>query len=496
MREALLSMRGITKTFPGVRALEDVDFELSRGEVHGLVGENGAGKSTLIKILSGAYIPDSGEITLDGQTVSMTHPHDALALGIGTVHQEPNLVPLLSAAENIFLGQQPLDRFGLVDHRKMKRDARTLLDSLGVDIPPDRPVAELSVARRQMVAIARATSMHAKIVILDEPTAPLTDHETRLLFAAIEKLRSAGIGVIYISHRLEEVFEIADWVTVLRDGQLVGTSSIEETSLDQVISMMIGQSVSELFQKRKVPIGEPVLQVHHLYRQGFLEDVSLTLHRGEILGLFGLAGCGRSDLARIIFGAEPYDSGQVSLDGVPLAAKTPHQAIQRGLSLVPEDRRGEGLVTGLSVKRNISLPRLGFLSSLGVISNRAEARLARDYVDRLSIRTPSIRQKVMYLSGGNQQRVVLAKWLAMDPHVLIMDEPTQGIDIGAKAFIHSLMCDLAEQGVGILMISSELPEIMGMSDRILVMHRGRISGAFSREEATEEKIMGAATGEV
>lgn len=496
MHEPLLSMRSITKSFPGVRALVNVDFELSRGEVHGLVGENGAGKSTLIKVLSGVYIQDSGEIILDGHPVSMSHPADALAIGISPVHQTPNLVPLLSVAENIFLGRQPLERSGLIDRRKMNRDAKALLDSLGVDIRPEQTVAELSVAQRQMLAIARATSMRARIVILDEPTAPLTEHEAHLLFDAINRLKASGIGIIYISHRLEEVFELADQVTVLRDGQLVGTLPTAETSMDQVISMMIGQSVSELFQKRSVPIGEPVLEVRNLYRRGFLEDVSLTLHRGEILGLFGLAGAGRSDLARIIFGVEPYDSGEVDLNGVPLTVKTPHHAIQGGVGLVPEDRRGEGLVTGLSVKGNISLPRLEALASLGIINTRAETRLAQEYVDRLSVHTPSLDQQVAYLSGGNQQRVVVAKWLAMDPMVLVMDEPTQGIDVGAKAFIHGLMCDLAERGVGILMISSELPEIMGMSDRILVMHRGRICGDFSREEATEEEIMRAATGEV
>ena len=495
MSDFLLSMRGITKTFPGVWALDNVDFELSRGEVHALVGENGAGKSTLIKILSGVYVQDSGEIILDGQPISLRHPSDAQALGISPVHQELNIEPHLSAAENVFLGRQPLNRFGLIDYGKMNHGAKAVLDSLGVDIRPGRIAAELSVALRQMVSIARAVSMDARIVIMDEPTAPLTEHETNLLFDTVKSLKTAGIGIIYISHRLEEVFEIADRVTVLRDGQRIGTLPIKEAFMDQIISMMIGRSISELFQKEFAPIGETVLEVRNLYRQGFLEDISFTLRRGEILGLFGLAGAGRSDLAHIIFGAEPYDSGEVMIDGKPLAAKTPYHAIQHGLGLVPEDRRQEGLVTKLSIKGNISLPQLPALSSLGIINPRAETRLAQEYVERLDVRTPSLEQQVMYLSGGNQQRVILAKWLAMGSKVLILDEPTHGIDVGAKASIHALMCDLARQGVGILMISSEMPEILGMSDRILVMHRGRITGEFTPEEATKEKLMRAATGE-
>jgi ribose transport system ATP-binding protein len=495
LSEPFLSMRGITKTFPGVQALDKVDFDLYRGEIHGLVGENGAGKSTLIKILSGVYIQDAGEIILDGQPISMSHPSDAQALGIVAVHQQSNLVPHLSAAENIFLGRQPTNRFGVVDYGKMNRDARVLLDSLGVGIPSTRVVGELSAAQRQMISIASAVSMDAHIVIMDEPTAPLTERETQLLFDILRQLRASGIGVIYITHRLEEVFQITDRVTVLRDSQLIGTLPVKEASVDRVISMMIGRSVEDLFQKRSVPIGEPVLEVRQLNRRGFLEDISFTLHRGEILGLFGLTGAGRSDLAHVIFGAEPYDSGTMILDGNSLVPKAPFDAIRCGLGLVPEDRRGEGLVDELSVKRNISLPQIGALASAGVINLRAETRLAEEYVAQLEVMTPSIDQPAKFLSGGNQQRVVLAKWLAMRPKVLILDESTQGIDVGAKAYIHALMGDLAEQGVGILMISSDLPEVLAMSDRILVMHRGRCVKEFRQEEATEEKVMLAATGE-
>jgi ribose transport system ATP-binding protein len=495
MGSLLLRMKGITKAFPGVRALDEVDFELHSREVHGLVGENGAGKSTLIKVLSGAYIQDSGEIFLDGKLVSMTHPSQALDLGIVPVHQEPNLVLHLSVAENIYLGRQPRNRLGLIDYAKMNHDAQVLLDRLQVRISPRQAVSDLSVAERQMTAIARAMSVDAQIVILDEPTAPLTDHEAELLFRAIEALKSDGVAVIYISHRLEEVFKIADRVTVLRDGRLVGTEPIDDLSIDRAISMMIGKAASGLFAKRTVAIGEPVLEVRNLYKRGFLEDISLTLRRGEILGMFGLAGSGRSKLASVIFGSESCDSGEVLLRGKRFQAENPAQAIRQGIGLVPEDRRGHGLVSGTSVKRNISLPRLRELSSVGIINERAERQLAKKYVDQLQVRTPSIDQDVAYLSGGNQQRVVIAKWLATNSAVLLLDEPTQGIDVGAKAFIHSLMCDLAGEGIGILMISSELTEILRMSDRVLVMHRGQITGRFTREEATEEGIMRAATGE-
>jgi ribose transport system ATP-binding protein len=494
--EPFLYMKGISKAFPGVVALDNVDFDLCPGEVHGLVGENGAGKSTLIKILSGIYIQDQGEIVLNGEPIALSHPSDAREYGISPVHQELNLEPYLTAAENIFLGHQPLGRFGLINHQKMNRDAQELLENLGVDVAPRRMVAELAVAQRQLVSIAHAVSIDAKIVIMDEPTSPLTERETEMLFNIIRNLKQSGIAIVYISHRLEEVFEIADRVTVLRDGKLIKTMPVSETNLDEVISLMIGRSVSELFQKEIVPIGEPVLKVQHLYRQGFLENISFTLRQGEIIGLFGLAGAGRTDLARVLFGAEPMDEGEILLNGTELRSKTPNKSIKMGLGLIPEDRREHGLVVKQSVKANITLPMLSVLSVFGLISPRAETQLAEKYVDQLQIRTPSINQQVMYLSGGNQQRVVIAKWLATTPKVLILDEPTKGIDIGAKASIHGLMCDMARKGVGILMISSELPEILGMSDRILVMHRGKITGDFPREGASEENIMRAATGEL
>jgi ribose transport system ATP-binding protein len=490
----ILSMKVICKSFPGVVALDSVDFDLAAGEVHGLVGENGAGKSTLIKILSGVYTQDSGEIILDGQEVSFAHPRDAQVLGINPVYQELNLIPHLSASENIFLNHHPAGMFGLISYREMNQKARVVLNRLGVAMDPKRLVSEMSIAQRQMVAIAHAVSLETRILILDEPTAPLTEKETESLFDVISRLKEDGVGIVYISHRLEEVFEIADRVTVLRDGQCIGTLPLDETDIDTVISMMIGRSALDLFIKKEAEIGESVLEVKNLYRHGFYKNITFSLRRGEILGLFGLAGAGRTDLARSIFGAEPHDGGEIRVDGELIKAKTPHYAINKGVSLVPEDRIKQGLVASQSVKANISLPNLSELARYGIIRRRNEVDLADRYVDRLKIRTPSINQQVMYLSGGNQQRVIIAKWLATDPKVLILDEPTKGIDIGAKAAIHALMCDLAMQGAGILMISSELPEIMGMSDRILVMHRGQITAIFNQEDASEEEIMSAATG--
>ena len=491
----LLSMQDIRKAFPGVRALDGVCFELRAGEVHGLLGENGAGKSTLIKILCGVYTPDSGSITLDGKPVTIRHPHEAEALGISTVHQELNLEPYLTAAENIFLGRQPLNRFGLINYGRMYREAGRLLDSLGMKVPIRRPTAELAVAQRQMISIAHAVSIQARIVIMDEPTAPLTEHETEMLFDIVRRLRDQGIAVVYISHRLEEIFQIVDRVTILRDGQYVKTMDIGETDMDEIISLMIGRSVSDLFHKRSVPIREPILEVHNLRRQGMIEEISLKVCKGEIVGVFGLAGAGRTELARMLFGAEAFDDGEIFLDGKAISPRHPHHAIQYGMGLVPEDRRQQGLVLEQSVKANISLPQLNRLAPFGVINQRKETELAQRQVKHLQVRTPSIDQQVKLLSGGNQQRVVIGKWLGTNPKLLILDEPTKGVDIGAKASIHTLIVDLAEQGVGILLISSELPEVLAMSDRILVMHRGRISAEFSREEATGEKLMAAATGD-
>ena len=492
----LLEIDDVTKSFPGVRALAGVRFDLNRGEVHALTGENGAGKSTLVKILSGVYQPDRGTIRLAGNPVRFLNPTHSRSLGISPVHQELQLEPYLSVAENIFLGRQPEGRFGLIDHGRMIRDASTLLRGLGTDIDPTALVGSISIAQRQLVAIARAVSTEARIMIFDEPTSSLTEHETTLLFETIRKLRQKGMGIIYISHRMEEIFRVCDRVTVFRDGRYIATKKVAETSLGNLINMMIGRDVRDLFRKQAAPIGEVVLEVRNLSKKGFLRDISFVLRRGEIVGLAGLVGAGRTELARVIFGDLSYDSGQILVDGQRIRpGHSPRNAIAAGLGLVPEDRKEQGLVAGLSVRQNISMPMLHTLSRLSVVNTLREKQVAESYVARLTIKTPSIEQKVMYLSGGNQQRVVIAKWLANRPKVLIVDEPTRGIDVGATAEIHSLLCELAKQGVSILMISSDLSEILAMSDRVLVMHQGRIAGEIPIENATQEEIMHYATGQ-
>jgi len=488
-------MRQISKVFPGVRALNQVSIALQAGEVRALVGENGAGKSTLIKILSGVYQPTEGEIVLNGQSHTIQDPAHALKLGIIPVHQEVNLEPYLSIAENIYIGRQPRNRFGLIDFGQMNKDAARWLAELGVATDPSLPLGMISIAERQMVAIARAVSLDARVVIFDEPTSSLTLRETERLFTVVRRLKAKNIGVIYISHRLEEIFRICDTLTVMRDGGLVSTKAIADVNTDSVIRMMIGRDLTDLYQKTHTPIGSPVLEVKHLTVKGILNDISLTLHRGEILGISGLVGAGRTELARAIFGDLAYQAGEILVDGKLIRPSCPDDCIAAGIGLVPEDRKDQGLVLPMPVKNNISMAVLGRLAQLGVIRGRKEAQLAEESVRRLAIKTPSIQQPVQFLSGGNQQRVVIAKWLATHPKVLLIDEPTRGIDVGAKSEIYALLNRLASQGVAILMISSELPEILAMSDRILVMHQGRIRAELPGKSATEETIMRFAAGQ-
>lgn len=491
----LLQMKGISKSYPGVQALNNVDFEVEAGEVHALVGENGAGKSTLMKILAGAEPRDSGEILLKGRPVGDLTPQKALELGIGMVHQEFNLVPYLSAAENIFLGREPRSRIpGFIDFKTMYREAQRIVDGLGANFDVRRPVASLSVAQQQMVEIAKAASQNAVIIAMDEPSATLTEHELESLFRLIRSLKASGIGIIYISHRLEEISQIADRVTVLRDGQLVGTRRVSEVSREDLIKMMVGRELKDMIPKQPAPIGKEALRVEHLSRAGVLHDINLTVRQGEILGIAGLVGAGRTELARAIFGADPIDSGKIYLFGREIKITSPQAAIRHGIGLVTEDRKQLGLILQMAVRENISLANLKELSVAGFVNRRRERTAADHFVRELRIRTPSVEQRVRNLSGGNQQKVVLAKWLFTRSKVLIFDEPTRGIDVGSKVEIYQLMNELAAKGVAIIMISSELPEILGMSDRILVMHEGRIAGELSREEATQEKIMHLATG--
>lgn len=497
---ALLRMEGISKSFPGVRALDDVHLDLRAGEVLALVGENGAGKSTLMKILAGAHGKDAGRILLSGREVEIANPRHAQQLGIAIIYQEFNLTRNQTVAANIFIAREPRVRglggwLGFVDRRRMEREAGRLLERIRAKIPPASKVRDLSVAQQQMVEIAKAIAVQAKILIMDEPTAALGESETEVLFETVRSLKAQGIAVIFITHRLEEMFRIADRVVVLRDGLRVGELPIKEATPERVVQMMVGRNLQEIFHKEAVKIGEPVLEVRGLTRRGAVKDVSFILHRGEILGFAGLVGAGRTETARLLFGADARDSGEILLEGKPLSVSSPAEAVKAGLGLVPEDRGLQGLVLKMPVQENIVLATLPRHSSRGWMNRPAVRLTAQSFVERLSIRTPHLHQKAMLLSGGNQQKVVLAKWLASQPKVLIMDEPTRGIDVGAKAEVHSLMSSLAGSGIGIIMISSELPEIMAMSDRIVVMHEGRVASILERQDATQELIMAYASGQ-
>jgi ABC-type sugar transport system ATPase subunit len=495
--EAILEAEHIDKRFPGVHALDDVSLTVIQGEVHAVVGENGAGKSTLMKILAGAYSPDRGAIRVDGDAVTIESPRAAQELGIITIYQELSLVDALSVGENVFLGDLPT-RPGTswqVDWPTVWSRSTELLDRVGLHVDPETPVRKLSVAQKQMVEIARALARNVRVLILDEPTSSLTERETEKLFEIIALLKNRGVGIIYISHRLGEVFRIAQRVTVLRDGVMVGGLAVQDATEDLLVRMMVGRDLSRLFPEARASDAPVRLEVRGLSRRGVLHDVSLSLRGGEIVGLAGLVGAGRTELARCLFGADSISEGEILLDGAKVDIRSPGHAVDLGIALVPEDRKLQALIMGMGVRENLSLPVLDRLGSPLVPSRRRERALASDYIKSLRIRTPHMEQRVSALSGGNQQKVVIARWLATKPKVLILDEPTRGIDVGAKAEVHALIARLAEQGVAILMISSELPEILGMSHRILVMRSGRIVADIPREDATEELIMAAATGQ-
>ncbi len=495
MGEFVLEMRNVMKRFPGVLALNNVQFDLRPGEVHCLVGENGAGKSTLMKILAGAQPMDSGEILLSGEAVDIHSPHHAQELGISMIYQEFNLSPYLSVAENIFLGREPrLGKSPFINWTKMYNDAREILGRIRVDLDVRKPVNECSVAQQQMVEIGKAISFNSKIIVMDEPSATLTDHELRALFDLINTLRRQDIGLIYISHRLEEIFEIGNRVTVMRDGEYIGTHAVCDLTRDEIIRMMVGRELKDEFPKEIFERGKESLRVENLSRHGAFENVSFSLSAGQIVGLTGLVGAGRTEVARAIFGADRIDGGQIFLDGQPATVRSPQDAIRQGIGLLTEDRKGQGLVLGMTVRENTSLANLKSLVKMLFVDRRRERAITEQYVKELQIKTPSIEQVAQNLSGGNQQKVVLAKWLFTQSRILIFDEPTRGIDVGAKVEIYKLMNELARKGVSILMISSELPEVLGMCDRVLVMHEGRLAGELDRGEATQERIMQLATG--
>src|ERR1051326_6587938 len=492
---SLLHMQSISKHYPGVLALSDVSFELRAGEVHCLLGENGAGKSTLMKVLSGAIAKDSGSILIDGIQTEIGSPADSQRCGIGMIYQDFKLVPELSVAENIYLGNEPTKgKTPFIDFPLMREAARGVLAQLGEEIPPMAVVSGLSVAQRQIVEIAKAISRKVRILAMDEPSAPLTDKELGNLFAVIGRLKADGVGIIYISHRLEEIFEIGDRLTVLRDGEFIHTCAVKEADRRSLVRWMVGRELEQEYPKIEFKRGPELFRVEHL-DGGILQYINLTVYRGEVLGLSGLVGAGRTELARVLFGADKRSKGSIVLEGKEIDPKSPREAIDLGIGLLTEDRNKYGLIMKMSVRENISLSNLRELLTGPFIDGKKEAAVARQYSDQLQIKTPTIEQEVENLSGGNRQKVVLARWLYTKSKLLIFDEPTSGIDVGVKYEIYNLINRLVEQGIGVIVISSDLPEILGISDRIAVMCEGRLAGILSRAEATQEKVMTLATGQ-
>jgi len=488
--EYLLEVERVRMAFPGVLALDDVSFRLKRGHVHALMGENGAGKSTLMKIIAGIYRPDAGSFRIKGQEIRLASPLDALQYGIAMIHQELNLMTYMTVAENIWIRREPLNGFGLVRHQEMRRRTRELFDRLDIAIDPEAEVRDLSVANRQMVEIAKAVSYDSDILIMDEPTSALTEKEVGHLFQIIRTLKARGAGVIYITHKMNELFEIADEVSVFRDGRFVGEHRAADVTRDEIIKLMVGREITQMFPKQIAPIGEVALSVRNLGLEGRFRDISFDLRKGEILGLAGLVGSGRSNVAETLFGVTPATSGAIAVDGKPIVVSNPGVAMDAGMAFITEDRKESGCFLLLSVVDNmqVALLRNSHVRA-GFVAEKSVEALCRRQRTSLRVRTPDLDEPVINLSGGNQQKVLIARWLMTHPRILILDEPTRGIDVGAKAEIHRLISELAGQGVAVLMISSELPEVLGMSDRILVMHEGRMTGIVDRKDATQVKIM-------
>ena len=491
--DTIVELSNITKEFPGVKALSDVSFSLKSGEVMALLGENGAGKSTLMKILSGVYTKDSGTIKLFGNEVSELTPKKAQELGVSIIHQELNLCSHLTVAENIYLGRE-IRKNGLISYKEMNQQAKAILDELNIDISPDQLVGELAVSKQQMVEIAKALSTNAKVLIMDEPTSALTAKEINDLFIIINKLKKEGKGIVYISHRLEELQEITDRVTIMRDGQLITVKNFADTNLPEIIKLMVGRELKDKFPRVECEVGKKVFEVKNLNAGRMVKDVNFSIYAGEIVGIAGLMGAGRTEMTRAIFGADKKDSGEILLDGKSLTIKNPMDAIAAGVVLAPEDRKKDGLCTKLSIRENIALPNLDIIcNKLGVIKSKTERNMVDKAVSSLRVKLASSESNADSLSGGNQQKVVVGKWLARDSNVVIFDEPTRGIDVGAKVEIFHLMNELKQRGIGVFFISSEMEEILGFSDRILVMCDGRITGEFENKEVTQQQILEAAT---
>ncbi len=489
-----IEMRGIDKSFGSNAVLKSAGFLLDHGEIHALMGENGAGKSTLMKILTGVYTRDAGIVIVDGKEVCYKNPQEAERAGIVFIHQELNVMFDLTVEENMFMGKEIKKGFGICDKKAMRAQVKKVLDMLGVDINPGRVMSELSVGQQQMIEIAKALMVDAKVIIMDEPTAALTQSETEVLFQVVKSLRKQGVSIVYISHRMEEIFELCDRITILRDGTYIDTKRISDTDMNDVVKMMIGREIGERYPARKCKVGDVVFEVKRLTCPGVFEDVNFEVHAGEVLGVSGLMGAGRTEIMQAIFGNMPHVTGTIMLDAKQIQNKTPQMAMQNGIGFITEDRKVEGLMLEESIMKNISLANLGRISQNGVLQNKAEGDLVKRGIEELHIKCFGPQHECNNLSGGNQQKVVFAKWIYTNPKVLILDEPTRGVDIGAKKEIYSIINDLAEKGVAIIMVSSELPEVLGMSDRIMVVREGSVRGILNREEANQENIMILATG--
>jgi rhamnose transport system ATP-binding protein len=492
-RTASLELRGVAKSFGAVQAMRSGSLRVDPGSIHALVGENGAGKSTLVKVVAGVYRRDAGEFLLGGESVDFASTAESKAAGVAVIYQEPTLFPDLSVTENIFMGRQLLGAGRRIDRNAMYAEAESLFAGLGVRIDPRRPALGLSIADQQIIEIAKAISLDARVLIMDEPTAALSGVEVERLFTVARRLRDEGRALVFISHRFDEVFELCDTVTVMRDGSYVDTLRVEDTDVDKLVALMVGREVGDLFPKTPATIGEPVLEVRNLSSAGVFHDVSFEVRAGEIVGLAGLVGAGRSEIARAIFGVDGYDEGSVRLLGNAVPPRNPRAAIRGGMAFIPEDRRKQGLVIEASVTRNVAGVIRGRLARLGILTQRAESQAAAPWASRLEVKTNALDMNATTMSGGNQQKVVIAKWLATEPRLLVIDEPTRGIDVGTKAEVHRLLSELAGQGMAILMISSELPEVLGMADRVLVVCEGRLTADIDRDDATPENVMRAAT---
>jgi ribose transport system ATP-binding protein len=494
-RIPVIEMKGISKSFSGNKVLDRVDFQLLPGEVHALMGENGAGKSTLIKILTGIYERNEGTVTVKGSEVHFHNPKEAEQSGIAVIHQELNIIPTLTVYENMFLGKElTVGRFGFTKDKEMKQKTKEYLNRLGIDLDPNVEAGKLSVGQQQMIEIARAVAANTEVLIMDEPTAALTDREIEALFKVISSLKEQGVAIVYVSHRMEEIFQICDRISVLRDGQFIDVKEVATTNFDEIVKLMVGRQLGERFPERDTKIGGERFKVEGLTCKGSFENIHFSVNQGEVIGVSGLMGAGRTEIMQAIFGYRHLDSGKIFIDGKEVTIKTPHDAIKAGIAFVTEDRKSQGLILELSVRENFSITNLDKISAKSLISSQKEVSMVDEMIEKLRVKTSGRELSVKSLSGGNQQKIVIGKWLGMNPKILILDEPTRGVDVGAKKEIYQLINDLTKQGVAIIMVSSELPEILGMSDRILVIHEGKLAGVLDKSDASQEKIMQFATG--